>query len=122
MGAYLIAATFSSALPDPRDVRKELVRLRGSERAIESVDVEDGFLLVTTPFDQVAVGYALKVVQDLGGTAVWYPTQDPIEYSLPTFVERPWKSWSIWRRTSFRWGLGRNPILVARHRKSEPKP
>ena len=103
MAAFLITAKFQDQLPSVEKARSILVAALCYDSAIESIDVQDDLLLITLLSDRIAGAYALYVVEQLGGRAVRYKDGTAQTVRHPDFVERPWKSWPIWRR--WRWRM-----------------
>ena len=120
MGLFAFRIRFDAEVPSEAILRAELVRQAGSVTGLDSFEIEDNIVQVTTTLDPVTRPYAIKVLLDLGGIYVDFATGEPRDPHLPEHVRRPWRAWPWWTRASIhaRFHLGLLSTALPRQRRS----
>ena len=98
-----------------------LLRQAGSTTGLDSFEIEDNVVQITTTLDPVTRPYAIKVLLDLGGAYVDFRTGEPCDPHLPEYMHQPWQAWPWWKRANIRapFYLGLLSTALPRHRLSD---
>jgi hypothetical protein len=119
MGLFVIRMRFDSVVPSESVLRSELLRQAGAERGLDSFEIRDNIVQITTTLDPVTRPYAIKVLVDLGGVYLDFGTGEPRDPQLPEYVRQPWRAWPWWTRarilTLFHLGLLSTALPRDRH-------
>jgi hypothetical protein len=118
MGLFAFRIRFASVVPTEAVLRAELLRQAGSATGLDSFEVRDNIVQITTTLDPVTRPYTFKVLQDLGGVYVDFATGEPRDPHLPEYVQQPWSAWPFWTRASIhaRFHLGLLSTALPHHR------
>ena len=121
MGLFIIRMRFDSVVPSEAVLRAALLRQAGSAEGLDSFEIEDDIVQITTTLDPVTRPYAIKVLTDLGGIHVDCGTGEPRDPHLPEYVRQPWRAWPWWKRASIhaRFHLGLLSTALPRHRRGD---
>ncbi len=109
MGLFAFRIRFESEPPSEAVLRAELVRQAGSAIGLDSFEVENNVVEITTDLNPVTRPYAIKILLDLGGAYLDFATGEPRDAQLPAYVRQPWPTLPWWTRAyihaRFHWGL-----------------
>jgi hypothetical protein len=122
MGLFAFRIRFDSVVPSEAVLRAELLCQVGSAAGLDSFEVRDNIVQITTTLDPVTQPYAIKVLLDLGGIYVDFPTGEARDPHLPEYVHQPWSTWPWWTRASIhaRFHLGLLSTALPRRRHTGP--
>jgi hypothetical protein len=102
MGLFVICIRFDSVVPSEALLRSELLRQAGSAMGLDSFEIKDNIVQITTTLDPVTRPYAIKALMELGGVHVDFATGEPRDPQLPEYVRKPWRAWPWWTRARIR--------------------
>ena len=98
MGLFVDRVRFDSDPPSEEVIRRELLARVGSSYELDSMEVHSHEIEVNTMMDPVSRPYVLKILLEKGGVLLSFPTGEPVDPHLPSYVDTPWRSLPPWKR------------------------